>query len=174
MKTGLLLLFVTIFSWTTAQAAIYSCRDKHGKLYMTDNLQTLPAECLGRTQVVETKTSDSFNVVPSQDTPQGSGHEFDQAVRDAEQDLKRKQELREGLVSEAQQLADQYQQALEDRNSATRRWQYAGSRDAIRRAEAQIIQIQKRKQQLLKEMNEQNIPRKLEQEIISWLDKIGD
>lgn len=174
MKTGLLLLFVTIFSWTTAQAVIYSCRDKHGKLYMTDNMQTLPAECLGRTQMVETGRSDNLNIVPSQETPQGSGHEFNQAVRDAEQDLKQKQALRDGLLREAQQLAEQYQQALEDRNSATRRWQYAGSRDAIRRADEQITQIQQRKQQLLTEINEQNIPRKLEQEIVGWLDKIDE
>jgi len=173
MKTVLLLLFVTIFSWTTVQAEIYSCRDKRGKLYMTDNIQTLPAECQGRTQVVESRKSDNLNIVPSQDTPQGSGPEFDQAVRDADQDLKQKQALREGLLNQAQQLAAQYQQAVEDRNSATRRWQYAGSRDAIRRADEQISQVQEAKQQLLDEISGQNLPRSLEQEIINQLNTIG-
>jgi len=174
MKTVILLLFVTVFSWTTVHAAIYSCRDKHGKLYMTDNLQTLPAECLGRTQVIESRADDKLNIVPSQETPQGSGADFDQAVRDAEQDLKQKQEIREGLLNEARQLAEQYQQAVRDRTSATRRWQYAGSRDAIRKADEQISQIQERKQQMLAEIDGQNIPNKLEQEIIGWLDKIGE
>ncbi len=174
MKTVLLLLVVTIFSWTTVQAEIYSCRDKRGKLYMTDNIQTLPAECQGRTQVVESRKSDNLNIVPSQDTPQGSGPEFDQAVRDADQDLKEKQALREGLLRQAQQLAAQYQQAVEDRNSATRRWKYAGSRDAIRRADEQISQVQEAKQKLLDEISGQNLPRSLEQEIISQLNTIGE
>ena len=174
MKTVLLLLFVTIFSWTTVQAEIYSCRDKRGKLYMTDNIQTLPAECQGRTQVVESRKSDNLNIVPSQDTPQGSGPEFEQAVRDADQNLKEKQALRERLLNQAQQLAAQYQQAVEDRNSATRRWQYAGSRDTIRRADEQISQVQEAKQQLLDEINGQNLPRSLEQEIINQLNTIGE
>jgi len=174
MKTVLLLLFITIFSWTTVQAEIYSCRDKRGKLYMTDNIQTLPAECQGRTQVVESRKSDNLNIVSSQDTPQGSGPEFDQAVRDADQDLKEKQALREGFLNQAQQLAAQYQQAVEDRNSATQRWKYAGSRDAIRRADEQISQVQEAKQQLLDEISGQNLPRSLEQEIINQLNTIGE
>jgi len=174
MKTVLLLLFVTIFSWTTIQAETYSCRDKRGKLYMTDNIQTLPAECQGRTQVIESRKSDNLNIVPSQDTSQGSGPEFDQAVRDADQDLKEKQALKEGLLSQAQQLADQYQQAVQDKNNATRRWKYAGSRDAIRSADEKISQAKNGKQQLLGEINGQNLPRNLEQEILNLLNTIGE
>ena len=64
MQKLLFLLLILVFSAVTVQATTYSCRDKQGKLFMTDNLQTLPDECWGRARVVESKDPDNLHYVP--------------------------------------------------------------------------------------------------------------
>ena len=66
MQKVLLLLLIMVFLGATVQATTYSCRGKQGRLYMTDNLQTLPVECRGRMQVVEPQDPDNLNYVPAQ------------------------------------------------------------------------------------------------------------
>ena len=173
MQKILSLLLMMAFSAVTVQATIYSCRDKQGKLFITDNLQALPAECLGRTRMVEAKDPDNLNYVPAQADPQGSGTEFQQNVRAAEYEQQQAQDRVEGFLQRAEQLAEQYRQAVQEKNNATRRWSY-GSRGIIQKAEGRIKKARAGKQQLLVEMQGQKISRDTEQKIVSWLDEIAD
>jgi len=173
MQKILLLLLIVIFSGMTVQATTYSCRDKQGTLFITDNLQALPTECQGQARRVESKDPDNLNYVPAQADPQGSGDEFQQVVRDAELEQRQKQAGIERLLQRAKQLAEQYRQAVQKKNNATRRWSY-DSRDIIQTSEVQIGKSRDGKQQLLTEMSEQQVSQDDEQKIISWLDKIAD
>lgn len=175
MKQILMILLILFFSTTFASATMYSCRDKSGKLFVSDNLQSLPAECRGdKQQITYRDDPGKVNYVPETETPAGSGPEFEQAVRGAEQDLQQKKALEEGLLKQAQQLAEQYQQAVLDRKNATRRWKYEGSRDAIRQADEVMAETQAQKEVLLGELQNQNVSRNMEQQITDWLDKVGE
>ena len=173
MQKLLFLLLILVFSAVTVQATTYSCRDKQGKLFMTDNLQTLPDECLGRARVVESKDPDNLHYVPPQADPQGSGVEFQQTIRDAEHEQQQKKAQVEKMLLRAEQLAEQYRQAVQEKNNATRRWSY-GSREIIQKADDRIQKAREGKQQLLTEMSKQKVPRDDEQKIVSWLDEIVD
>lgn len=157
----------------TAQATTYSCRDKQGKLYITDNLQSLPAECRGQTQKVKSEDPDNLNYVPAQTDPQGSGDQFLRAVRDTEREQKQKKARGERLVKRAEQLVAQYKQAIQDKNNATRRWSYA-SRGVIQKADEVIESAREGKRQLLTEIDRANISRENEEKIVSWLDEIAN
>ena len=175
MKKILVLLSVLLFLAVSASATLYSCRDKNGKLFISDNLQSLPAECRGdKQQITYRDDPGAVSYVPDVEVPTGAGSEFEDAVRGAEQDLQKKKALEEGLLKQAQQLAEQYQQAVIDRKNATRRWKYAGSRDAIRRADEVMEAALAQKEQLLSELQNQNISRNMEQRITDWLDKVGE
>ncbi len=167
------LLLIMFFVGVMAQATTYSCRDKHGQLYITDNLQTLPAECRGRMQMVEPKDPDNLNYVPAQADPQGSGAEFQQSVAEAQREQHQKQKWVDGLLSRAEQLAEQYQQAVQEKSNATRRWSYR-SRGIIQKADEQIQNAREGKQQLLAEMKGQSISWSDEEKIVSGLDTIVD
>jgi len=173
MQKLLFLLLILVFSGVTVQATTYSCRDKQGKLFMTDNPQSLPAECWGRARVVESKDPDNLHFVPPQADPQGSGAEFQQTIRDAEHEQQQKKAQVEKMLLRAEQLAEQYRQAVQEKNNATRRWSY-GSREIIQKADNRIQKAREGKQQLLTEMSEQKVPRDDEQKIASWLDEIVD
>jgi len=173
MPKVLSLLLMVMFAGITAQATTYSCRDKQGQLYISDNLQALPAECLGRTQKVEAKDPDNLNYVPAQANPQGSGVQFQQAVRDTEHEQELKQKWVDKLLQRAEQLAIQFKQAVQDKNNATRRWNYS-SRKVIQKANDRIQQSREGKQQLLTEMSGKNIPWQDEEKIVSWLDEVED
>ena len=170
------LLLVMVLSVVMAQAATYSCRDKQGKLFMTDSLQTLPAECRERAQVIESEDPDNLNYVPSQAAPQGSGAKFQQAVDAAEHEQQQKQERVEGLLLRAEQLVAQYQQAVEEISEANQRWKYRkfNLRESTREAEKQIAMAREGKQQLLSELPEKKISRGDEQEIRALLDEVED
>ena len=174
MQKLLFLLLVMVFSALIAQATTYSCRDKQGKLFMTDNLQTLPAECQERARVIESEDPDNLNYVPSQAAPQGSGADFQQAVGSAEYEQQKKKEQAEGLLLRAEQLVAQYQQAVEEISKANQRWKYKkyNLQKIVRAANDQIAITREGKQQLLTEMVELKISHGNEQEIRSLLDEI--
>lgn len=167
------LLLVMVFSAVTAQAITYSCRDKQGRLFITDNLQALPAECRGQGQVLEAKDPDNLNYVPAQELPHGAGAEFQQTILDAQREQQQKQERAERLLQRAEQLAEQYQQAVQEKSNATRRWSY-GSREIIQKADGRIEKAREGKQQLMVEMKEHKISGEVEKKIVVWLDKIVD
>ena len=157
----------------TAQATTYSCRDKQGKLFITDNLQSLPAECRGRTQKVKSENPDNLNYVPAQAEPRGAGEQFQQQVRDVEREQEQQRERIENLLLRAEQLATQYKQAIQEKNNATRRWSY-NSRAVIKKADERIKQAREGKKQLRAEIKRESIPRKDEDRMVSWLDEIAD
>ncbi|MEE4253532.1 MAG: DUF4124 domain-containing protein [Desulfuromusa sp.] len=173
MRKVLSLWLIVMFAAIAAQATTYSCRDKQGKLYITDNLQSLPAECRERVQKVEPEDPDNLNYVPAQADPQGSGEQFLRAVRDTEREQKQKKERVEQLEKRAEQLAAQYKQAVQDKNNATRRWSYS-SRGVIQKADKIIESAREGKRQLLTEIDRANISRQNEEKIVSWLDEIAD
>jgi DNA anti-recombination protein RmuC len=173
MAKILSLWLIVMFAAVTVQATTYSCRDKQGKLYVTDNLQALPAECRGRTQKVEAKDPDNLNYVPAQADPRGAEEQFQQEVRDVEREQKQKKERTEKLLQRAEQLAEQYKQAVQEKNSATRRWSY-NSREVIQKADERIKQAREGKKQLLAEIKKENISRQDEVMIVSRLDEIED
>ncbi len=167
-----LMLLVAFFS-ITVHATTYSCRDKQGRLFMTDNLQTLPAECRGQAQEVDPDDPDNLNYVPAQDVSRGAEKEFQQTVRDAERELMQKQMRVEKLLLQAEQLAGQYQQAVQEKSNATRRWSY-NSREIIQKADDRKQKAREGKQQLLTEMVGLKISGDDEKKINSWLDEIED
>ncbi|MEA3363743.1 MAG: DUF4124 domain-containing protein [Thermodesulfobacteriota bacterium] len=173
MQRILSLLLIMACSAAMVQAATYSCRDKQGKLFITDNLQALPAECLGQTRVVEPKDPDNLNYVPAQANPQGSGATFRQSVRAVEHEQRQAQGRVEKMLLHAEQLAEQYRQAIQEKNNATRRWSY-GSREIIQKADDRIKKAREEKKEILAEMLGQKIPRDDEKKIVSWLDEIVD
>ena len=176
MQKLLFLLLIMVFSAVIAQAETYSCRDKQGKLFITDNLQTLPAECQDRAQVIESEDPDNLNYVPSQAAPQGSGVKFQQAVDAAEHEQQQEKEQVEGLLLRAEQLVAQYQQAVEEISMANQRWKHKKSKlqEIVRGANDQIVIAREGKQRLLTEMVEQEVSWGNEQEIRSLLDEIED
>jgi hypothetical protein len=73
----------------------------------------------------------------------------------------------------AEQLAKQYKQAVQEKNNATRRWNY-NSRTVIQKADERIKQAREGKKQLLGEIKKENISRQDEERIVSWLDEVAD
>lgn len=173
MQKVLCLMLIFVFSVVTVQATSYSCRDKQGKLYLTDDLQALPDECRDRAQKIKPENPDNLNFVPVAAKPQVAGVEFQQKVREVKRKLQQKQFQVEKFLLRAEQLADQYQQAEQEKRKVTRRWSYA-SRGIIQKADERMQKSREGKQQLLKEMNKQKIPRDDEQKIHFWLNKITD
>ena len=167
------LLGLSIFFSMTVHAASYSCRTKQGNLYLTDNLQSLPAECRGEMRKVDPEDPDNLNYVPSQKVSPGVGFEFQKTVRDIELKREKKQQQIEGWLLRSKQLAEQYRQAIQEKNNATRRWSYK-SRQIISEAEEQIAKTREGKLQVLAEMKRQKNLRNKQAEIVSWLDQIVD
>ncbi|MDX2479616.1 MAG: DUF4124 domain-containing protein [Desulfuromusa sp.] len=173
MQKTLALLLVIVFSGVTVQATTYSCRDKQGRLFMTDNLQTLPAECRGQVQVLESKDPDNLNYVPAQEAPQGAGAEFQQTILDVQREQQHKQERIKSLLLRAEQLAEHYRQSVKEKYRARRYW-HSGSREVIQQADGRIEKAREGKQEIVTEMNKLKIPRDAKKKIIDWLDEIAD
>ena len=167
-----LLLFLSLMA-VTAYGATYTCRDKDGKLYMSDNLQALPEECRAGAKAMEPDTPDNLNFVPSQDVPQGSGREFQQDVRDAEQQREQRRKLIDSYTARAASLVEQYRQAVQEKRQAKRSWSYS-SRDIISNADQKIEDARVGKSNLLSEMERQNLPDRDTARIREVLEGIGD
>ncbi|MEA3544431.1 MAG: DUF4124 domain-containing protein [Thermodesulfobacteriota bacterium] len=167
------LVFMFIGTAVAGDATTYSCRDQDGQLHLTDNLQALPEECRGVAKNIKPVTPDNLNYVPSQPEPQGSGIEFQQAVRDAERKQQQEQVQVKKLLQRAEQLAAQYRQAVQEKRKSTRRWSY-GAREIIQKAEIQIEDAREGKKQLLDEMDGQKIAPDDNRKIAFWLAEIAD
>ena len=173
MQKILSILVVMVFSGVTAQATIYSCRDNQGQLHLTDNLQSLPAECLGRTRTVQQKDAGNLSYVPAQKISPGSGADFQKTVRDATEEQQQRKEWLNNLSPRAEQLAAQYHQAVKLIHAEKRDWRY-DSRGIIKKANERKQEALEGKQQLLTEMDRQKISRKDKGKIVSKLDEMKD
>jgi len=173
MRRILFLLVVMVFSSVMAQATSYSCRDNQGQLYMTDNLQSLPAECLGRTNTVNGENSGSLSFVAEQESPQNSGADFQKVVDEATQKQKLRKEWFDNLLPRVERAIAQYQQAVKQIYDTTRsgRLKY---QDIITRAKEQKQQAIAEKQKILAEISGPEISRKDRGIIASKLDEIKD
>ena len=171
MQKILFLLMVVIFSGMTVQAMTYSCRDNQGQLHMTDNLQSLPPECLGRTNTIQGEGSDNLSIVAEPEKPQDSGAEFQKAVNDSEQKQKLRREMLDNLLPRAERAVAQYQQAAKEIYNTTRsgRLNYQA---IMTRAKEQQQQALAEKQNILAEIAGPGISRKDRGIIASKLDEI--
>ena len=173
MQRILSILLVMVFSGVTVQAEIYSCRDNQGQLHLTDNLQSLPAECLGRTRTVQEKDPDNLNYVPAQKVSPESDADFQRTVSSAALEQKQRKGWLESLSPRAEQLVTQHQQAVKLIHDEKRDWRY-DSRKIIKQASEQKQQALEGKQQLLTEMDGQKISRKDHARIVSKLNEMKD
>lgn len=173
MRKILSLLVVMFFLAVTAQAMTYSCRDNQGQLFMTDNLQSLPAECLGRTNTIQGEDSGTLSIVSGQKTTQDAGANFQAAVNDATQKQKERKEWLENLVPRVEAVVMKYQQAVKQIYNTTRsgRLRY---RDTMTRAREQKQQALEEKQQILDEISGPEISRKDRKKITAMLDEVKD
>ncbi len=173
MQKILFLLLVVIFSGVTVQAMTYSCRDNQGQLFMTDNLQSLPPECLGRTSTIQGEGSDNLSFVGGPEKTQDSSPDFQRAVNDAAQKQKLRREWLDNLLPRAERAVAQYQQAAKNIYNTTRsgRLNYQA---IMTRAREQQQQALAEKQNLLAEISGPGISRKDRGIIASKLDEIKD
>lgn len=156
-----------------AAAQTYSCRDSQGQLHFADSPARLPAECLGKERQIEQGKVDSINIVPAQPTPQGSGREFEQSVRAAEQELRQKQQRIESLYQKARELSSSYQGAVRSKNDAMRSWSY-GSRDKVKAADEQMANARNGKKELLQKLEAERIPSDDQQKIRKILEGVEE
>ncbi len=173
MQKILFLLLVMFFSVVTAQATTYSCRDNQGQLYMTDNLQSLPPECLGRTNAIQGKDLDNLSIVTGQEKPKGSGDNFQQAVSAATKKQKERKEWLDNLLPRVEKVVAKYRQAVRQIYDTTGngRLRY---RDILTRAREQKQQAIAEKQQILTEIAGAKVSRKDQRLITSKLEEVKD
>ena len=173
MRRILSLLVVMVFLSVTAQAMTYSCRDKQGQLYMTDNLQSLPPECLGRTNATQGEGSDSLSFVPEQKHTQGSGEGFQEAVSNATREQKERKEWFDNLLPRVENVIMKYQQAKKQIYDTTRSGRVSYL-ELMSEAREQLQQALAEKQQILAEISGPKISRKDRGKITFMLDEIKD
>jgi len=169
----LLLMMVALLLATTVAAKNYSCRDSRGQLHFADSLTNLPEECREQAQELSSEPVDNLNYVPAPAAPSGSGIHFEHSVREAEQQLQRKQQLGKQLLQRAEQLAAQYATASTDKHRARRNWKYS-SREIIKTADESIQQAWEGKQQLLQELSAADISREDGQRVRALLAQIAE
>ena len=173
MQKILFLLLVVVFSGVTVQAETYSCRDNQGQLYMTDNLQSLPPECLGRTNTVQGEGSDNLSFVADQENSQDSGAGFQQVVDDATQKQKLRKEWLDNLLPRVERAVAQYRWATKQIYDTTRSGRLV-YQEAITEAKEQKQQALAEKQKILAEIAKSEVSRKDRGIITSKLDEIKD
>lgn len=173
MQKILFLLLAVIFSGVTVQAETYSCRDNQGQLHMTDNLQSLPPECLGRTNTIQGEGSDNLSFVADQGNPQDSGADFQQVVGDAAQKQKLRREWLDNLLPRVERAVAQYRQASAQIYNTTRSGRLS-YREDMTRAREQKQQAIAEKQKILAEIAGPAVSRKDRGIIVSKLDEIKD
>ncbi len=173
MQKILFLLLVVVFSGVTVQGATYSCRDNQGQLYMTDNLQSLPPECLGRTNTIQGEGSDNLSFVADQENSQDSGADFQNVVNDAAQKQKLRKEWLDNLMPRVERAVAQYRQAAALMYNTTRSGRLT-YREDMTRAREQKQQALAEKQKILAEIAGPAVSRKDRGIIASKLDEIKD
>ena len=177
MQKILVLLVVILFSAVTVHAVTYSCRDKQGKLHMTDNVQNLPRECLGRTDAIPAGDSGTLSIVSGQKNQQQTlekpGADFQTAVGDATREQQERKKWLEALVPRVENVVLKYQQAVRQIYDTTRsgRLRY---RDIMTRAKEQKQEALEEKQQILVEISGSKISRKDRAKITSMLEEVKD
>lgn len=173
MRSGILiLLIIGLLPVASGGAESYSCRDRQGRLFFADSPLSLPDECQGKTKKIESGKEDNLNFVPAVPMPSGSGKEFKRSVTAVELQQQYHQQQIQQLKLKAEQLAKSYQDAVEAKRSALRRWSYT-SRDKIKQADQQMAQARVGKQQLLQELGSLRMSSADEQKVKQTLGLIG-
>ena len=172
----ILILIVVLCSFPlVAVATLYTCRDSEGRLHVTDNLQSLPDECRVDAREVEAGDPDNLHFVPERTSPPtvDTHSRFEQQLREQQQRQQEQEELEEQLILEAQELADTFMQALQDRRTAIRRWS-ADSRGTIQQAAEDMAAARSGKQRLLADLERQRVSIRTSEQVRAILEQITE
>jgi hypothetical protein len=174
MKKILLVLIILALSAPLTMATMYSCRDADGKLFISDNLQSLPAECRGdKQQITYRDDPDNLNYVPAGKAPAGAGAEFQQEVQQVENEQQQEKQQIENLHQRVDKITRQYQQLVREKRAETRSWSY-NSREKIDEVDQQIAQIRAEKQQLSTAIEGMRMSQQDKKQLLSQLAAIED
>ncbi len=154
-------------------AEIYSCRDKQGRIHVSDNLQTLPDECRAEARQLQATDPDNLHYVPDAGSVTTSDPRVEGFVREQQHRRQEREEAAERLLQKADELLSVYQQAQKDRRNAVRSWSYA-SRQNIQKAQQQIANVRMEKQQVLEELEQWRFSAETKDRIRRTLDGISD
>lgn len=157
------------------EATLYSCRDREGRLHVTDNLQSLPEECRAEVREVETSDPDNLHFVPetTPPPPDDTRSRFEMEVLEQQRRQQQQEQREEQLISQARSLLGRFEQAQEDRRNAIRSWSY-GSRATIERAADDMAAARKGKQQLLTTLGQQRVSIKTSEQVRAILEQITE
>ncbi len=152
MKYFILTLSILVASLLNSSAAEnYSCRDSKGRLHVADNLMSLPAECLHKSEISETNDSGKVNYVPPVQLDPQIKNDFNHAVNQQDQKVKLREREAGRLVSRAESLANSFENAVIKRKEALRNKQY-GYRTTVVQAGQEMQHSRKEKEALLGEL----------------------
>ncbi len=168
-----LLLGSVLLLATTVAAKNYSCRDSQGQVNFADSLANLPDDCREQARELSSDPVDNLNYVPTPATPSDTGLRFEDSVREAEQQLQRKQQLGQQMLQRAEQLGAKYATASTEKHRARRDWK-SGSYEKVKAADETIQQVWQGKQQLLQELSAAVIFREDRQQIRAILEQIAE
>lgn len=170
MRMMLLLLLFLLALPAVNAAEVYRCRDKSGTLVMTDDPSKFPQGCRPVEEDSGAKAG-SLNILTSPDVPSPPGQSVEQAVREQQAETAQRETQSAAFREEARQIAQAYQQALEERNEAYNSWSY-GSRKVVKEATETMEEAKKRKQELIREAQNAYLPGRVREEIRKLLDPV--
>ncbi len=156
---------------TLAGAKTVSCRDARGALYIADNLMSLPEECRQKGQTLSPENSGNVNFVPATPPSTTDNQAFERAVKEEDQARTDRNNKAAGMLSRAKKLVETYESALDERKSAIRNKTY-GSRKNIIKAEQDMQQARRGKEDLLSSLARAYIPTSQKQQIRKLLERI--
>ncbi len=141
------ILAITLFCLVhgPVSAQVYTCRDSDGRLYAGDNLQALPESCRAKVQKLLETSADNLNYVPVTGSSQQQSHAFKQEVMRATREIEVRERKEQELLTQAQSVAQQYQQAEKDK--------WAARKDLTSRSRKIYDEAVEKQQDLLNQKN---------------------
>lgn len=158
-----------------AAAELYTCRDSEGRLHVTDNLQALPDECRADVREVGADDPDNLHFVPEPTTAPPVDHrsEFQRQLLDQQRQQQEQRQREEQLIREARGLADQFEQAQQDRRNAISRWS-PDSRRTIERAVDEMASARSGKERMLTDLERQRVSIRTSEQVRVILEQISE
>jgi len=154
-------------------AETYSCRDNEGQLHIADNLMKLPEECRYQANTLDPKATGKVNYVPAGGQTHQINNDFERAVRQEQQEVKRHEQEAQNIISQAKWLAESYENAVIKRKTALRSKKY-GFREEIIEADKDMKRAIKDKKTLLQEVEKVRISTTQREQIEMFMNKIPD
>ncbi|HMB17190.1 MAG TPA: DUF4124 domain-containing protein [Pelovirga sp.] len=170
----MILMVVFCLSPMMVEATLYSCRDREGRLHVTDNLQSLPDECRADDREVEAREPDPQDVVPEAPPPLvDTRSRFELQLLEQQRRQQEQEQREEQLIREARGLAAQFEQAQQDRRNAITRWS-ADSRRIIEQAGEEVTAVRNGKQRMLINLEQQRLSIRASEQVRAILETINE